>query len=209
MLEKIKNISESRRHIALLVAGVLIGVIGFGIFRFIGVDFEHTHYHANFAVYVNGEKEQFEGFSYYEELTGCSLDTGPYPRGRAHMHEPENGLVHVHDEAVTWGNFFENLGYSIGKNHLGTGVETYVASDTLDITYVLNGEALIVSSVAPKEIGDTDRLLIVVGADKDEALEFYESAVPANAAEFNEGSDPGTCSSGEAHGFVDRLKEVF
>jgi hypothetical protein len=209
MLEKFKTITETQRRLSLFVAGALLGVLGFGLYRFLSVDFEHTHYHANFAVYINGEKEQFEGFAYYEELTGCSLDTGPYPRGRAHMHEPENGLVHLHDEAVTWGNFFENLGFSVGRNHVSTPTDTYVKSDNLDITYVLNGEVVSVSNIASKEIVDTDRLLVAVGADKSESLEFFESVVPANAAEFNESSDPGTCSSGENHGFTDRLREVF
>ncbi len=209
MFNKIKDVLRRHQSITLLASGALIGVFGFGLYRYTTIDFEHTHYHANFAVHINGEKEQFEGFAYYEELTGCSLDRGRYPRGRAHMHEPENGLVHVHDEAVTWGGFFENLGFSVGRNHLSTPTATYIESEDLDITYVLNGKALSVSNIASMEIKDTDRLLVAVGADKAESLEFFDNVVPANAAEFNESSDPGTCSSGEDHGFTDRLKEVF
>jgi hypothetical protein len=208
MLEKIKNITEQQRRLLLLTAGVLIGVFGFGAYRFASYNPEHTHYHANFAVYINGEKEQFEGFSYYEELTGCSLDTTPTARGRVHMHEPENSVVHIHDEAVTWGHFFENLGFSIGSDHLATGTDVYTSDDT-SVTYVLNGKKVI-GNPAAKEIGDEDRLLVVVGAESDEeALEFFDSVVPDDAHEHNESSDPGTCSSGESHGFTDRLKEVF
>ena len=106
MLQTLQNLRK--RYILLI--GVIVGLIAFGAYRFVSYDPEHTHYHANFAVVIDNQKEEFESFSYYEELTGCSIDTAPTAKGRVHMHEPENSVVHVHDEAVTWGHFFENLG---------------------------------------------------------------------------------------------------
>ncbi len=195
-----------RIHIAML--GFFLGVLSFAAYRFVTYSSEPTHFHANFAVYTNGEKQQFEESSYYEELAECAIDATPMARDRAHMHEPENGLVHIHDEAVTWGNYFENLGYSVGANHLATNTQVYSTSDT-SVIYALNGKKLL-GNPAEKEISSQDRLLVVIGATSDaEALEFFDSVVPGNAAKFNESDDPGSCSSNEGHRFTDRLKGVF
>ena len=204
MLQTLQNLRK--RYILLI--GVIVGLIAFGAYRFVSYDPEHTHYHANFAVVIDNQKEEFESFSYYEELTGCSIDTAPTAKGRVHMHEPENSVVHVHDEAVTWGHFFENLGYSIGSEHLATADKTFT-SDNKSISYILNGKKVI-GNPANKEIGDEDRLLVVVGAkDEAEAMDLYDVMVPESAHEHKESSDPGTCSSGESHGLMDRFKGVF
>ena len=203
-----KNDTTKKSQKLLMIAlGFLVGVFGFGLYRFVTFGEDHTHYHANFSVYVDGEQEQFESFSYYEELTACSLDTTPTAKGRVHMHEPENSVVHVHDDAVTWGHFFENLGYSVGDQHMSNGTDLYTESDDQTIHYILNGEA--VKSPTGKAIGDEDRLLVVVGtATEEDAIEFFET-VPEDAHEHNESSDPGACNSNEGYSFTDRLKGVF
>jgi|AntRauTorcE11897_2_1112592.scaffolds.fasta_scaffold06345_2 hypothetical protein len=190
-----------------LGVGVLLGLFVFAGYRFVSYSSEHTHYHANYALVINGQQEKFDNFSYYEELTGCSIDTGQKPRQRGHMHEPENTVVHVHDVAVTWGNFFENIGISVGPNHVSTSTELYT-SDNDSITYVLNGKTK--RNIAQTDLTSSDRLLVIIGAESDEeAIDVYDVIVPSNAEEFNQSSDPGTCSSNEAHGFTDRLKGIF
>ena len=206
--EKMKQLVVKTSKLQVFLVGVVLGILSFVGYKLVSYDVEHTHYHANYALVVNGVQEKFESFSYYEELTGCSIDTAQQPKQRAHMHEPENTVVHVHDEAVTWGNFLGNIGISVGVNHVSTSTELYTADDDQDITYILNGK--VKRNIAPTEISSADRLLIVVGSDSEnEAMDIYETVVPSNAAEFNESSDPGACSSNESHGFTDRLRGIL
>jgi len=207
MLGKCKELVKKVPYKAALMFSFALGIAAFGLYRFVSYSPEHTHYHANYAVVINGQQQAFDNFSYYEELTGCSVSTKQKPSNRAHMHEPENTTVHVHDEAVTWGNFFENIGISTGINHIAISDDLYTAADD-SITYVLNGKTR--RSIAKVEISSADRLLVVVGSETDgEAIDLYETFVPSNAQEFNNSNDPGTCSSNEAHGFTDRLKGIF
>src|SRR5690242_12924059 len=52
---------------ALAVAGVgfLLGILWLVGMRFLTVTPTETHYHANFAVYINGTREEFKSFAYY------------------------------------------------------------------------------------------------------------------------------------------------
>ena len=87
-----------------------VGLIGLtlGIAIVLGIRFvtytppEEVHYHANFAVYVDGVQEQFDNPSLYEELSECSISTVKKPDSRAHLHGNIKDVVHVEDEAVTW-----------------------------------------------------------------------------------------------------------
>jgi hypothetical protein len=208
-MEELKNkFSVSKLNkLHILGIGMLLGLLMFAGYRFVSYSPEHTHYHANYALVVNNVQEEFDNFSYYEELTGCSVAAGQQPKQRAHMHEPENGLVHVHDEAVTWGSFFENIGISVGSDHVSTSTDLYT-SENDSITYVLNGRT--VRNAAAIDVDSSDRLLVIVGAKSDEeAVDVYETVVASNAEEFNNSSDPGVCSSNEAHGLTDRLKGIF
>jgi cell division protein FtsI/penicillin-binding protein 2 len=119
-----KSSKPVHARLAFLLLGVLIGAVFVLAIRFINYQPEHTHYHANFAVYANGQREQFKSPQYYEEVKICDLN-GTSPQARVHMHNEENGVIHVHDKAVTWGDFFENLGWTIGPNFIRTSNKLY------------------------------------------------------------------------------------
>src|SRR5215469_16416653 len=97
----------------LLGAALVLGI------RFFTYKPQSVHYHANFALYVNGQREEFKGAMYYSEVQMCtSAETAMTPVERAHMHDNVNNVVHVEDHAVTWGQFFANLGWYMGPNFL-------------------------------------------------------------------------------------------
>lgn len=101
--------------------GLLLGVVVLLAIRFVTYNPPSVHYHANFAVYIDGQRELFKGPQYYQEVAACTLtDSISLPQQRAHMHDNINSVVHVHDHAVTWGQFFENLGWYIGPNFIET-----------------------------------------------------------------------------------------
>src|SRR4051812_3302898 len=92
----------------------LLGALIILAIRFATYTPEHVHYHANFAVYINGQREQYKAAKYYTETAVCSANKIATPGERAHMHESINSVIHVHDHAATWGQFFANLGWALG-----------------------------------------------------------------------------------------------
>src|SRR5450432_3603881 len=86
------------------VIGIIVGVLALLVVRYFTYNPPRVHYHANFAVYINGQQEQFKDNFYYEsEASACTATGNITPPDRAHMHDHINNVVHVHDHAVTWG----------------------------------------------------------------------------------------------------------
>ncbi len=194
----------------LTVAGILVGAgVILGI-RFVTFAPETVHYHANFAVYVNGQQEQFKGMQYYEETaaTSCSINPVASPLERAHMHDNINSVVHVEDHLVTWGNFFQNINWGIGDTYLKTADQVYVAADQNQLTFILNGKR--VDSIANTVIGDQDKLLVSYGSDSSQVIQKQYDKIQNNAVKNDIEQDPASCSGN--HAKVDtkqRLNHLF
>lgn len=110
---------------------------------------EEVHYHANFAVYINGQREEFKAPNYYEEeaATACGVseaaEAETTPMSRVHMHGNVNDVVHVEDSRVTWGNFFTVLGWNVGPAYLATRDALNGNDGSSKVTYILNGKEII------------------------------------------------------------------
>jgi hypothetical protein len=195
---------------AFLVYGLLLATLVLLGIRFATYTEPHTHFHANFAVYINGAKEDFKGPQYYEEVALCSQHDHLTPKARTHMHNEENGVVHVHDDGVTWGQFFENLGWYVGPDFVRTPGQLYVNSDTNKLHIMLNGQDLTgLSTITNELIHDKDRLLVSYGDVSDDQLASQYKTVLANAGEYDSRPDPAACSGAEAPSVSDRLQHLF
>lgn len=185
--------------------GVLIGAILLIGARFITLKNDAVHHHANFALYINGQQEKFEGPGYYEEVQACDVHDEDDAHGRAHMHDSNNHLIHVHAHAVTWGAFFANLGYGLGTDSVETPKGVFVdGAEDNKLTFILNGEK--VNSIANTVIKSEDALLIDYGSEKDGIkMERYKS-IPKDAGQANSQKDPAACSGTEELTFWVRLK---
>ena len=191
------------------ITGILIGMLVILGIRFVSYEPpKDVHYHANFAVYVDGKQEQFSNPLLYEEISECSISTEEKPGERAHLHENIKDVVHVEDSAVTWGNFFQNINWNVSDKYLDTSEDLLVNTETKKVTYVLNGEE--VSNITNKVIGDKDRLLVSYGtATKDEINKQF-STVASSAEKYNVTKDPASCSGGHSEDSIkDRLKNLF
>lgn len=164
---------------------------------------ESVHIHANFAININGENELFESFVYYEETESCNADNHSSPKSRVHMHEPNNDLIHVHDEGVTWTHLWENLGWTIGDSFIETRTDTFAANESSKLIFMLNGEQ--VQSLESRVIGDSDKLLVLYGSDTSDVVNLFDN-ITDSASEYNEINDPATCSGSADTGFKARLK---
>lgn len=198
----------SKRIAAALFIGFLAGVLWLVLIRLATYRQDIVHYHANFALYINGQREAFDNFTYYEEVASCGTDENNNPKARVHMHDNVNSVVHVHDNASTWGHFFANLGLSLSNDTLHT--ETGVYADGLDgkrLQFILNGEE--VGGIANQTIRSKDVLLINYGDEEQAAIQSRYDEVPSDAGEYNSRHDPASCKGSESLTFGQRLREAI
>jgi len=199
------------RYILLAIGLVLGALVVLGI-RFATYHVDTTHYHANFALYINGERETFNNPTYYQEVTACTVNGPIQPEQRAHMHDNINSVVHVHDDGVTWGQFFENLGWYVGPDFVQTRSGTmYKANEDSKLHVILNGTDLTdLAPITDQVIGDDDRLLLSFGNMSNSDLQKEFAAVPSTAHHYDISKDPASCSGQmQKVTLSDRLHHLF
>jgi hypothetical protein len=191
---------------AVLAALVLLGI------RFATYHPDQVHYHANFALYINGKREEFKSPQYYQEVAVCSSTTGiTAPQQRAHMHDNINDAIHVHDHAVTWGQFFENLGWYAGPDFIETNDGTkYIADDTNKLHILLDGQDYTdLTPITNMVIKDRSRLLVSYGNIDDATLQKEYKSVASSAKHYDESKDPASCAGSEKVTISERLHHLF
>jgi len=192
----------------LILCAFAVGVLWAFSLRFLLAADTSTHYHANFAVYVDGTKDPFDNFTFYEEVTACNPEYINEPTSRAHLHDNISHIIHVHDTAVTWGHFFANLEYSISKDALQTDDGIFIdGQDGKQLRFILNGKE--VGDVTNKLIESEDTLLVDYGADNIESLLLRYADIPEEAAEYNLQQDPAACSGSHEDSFWARVKRTL
>ncbi len=200
----------TRRSTALffVCSGFLVGIFLLLVIRFVNDrPPEDIHYHANFAVYVNGQREMFADPLLYEEIASCEAEGAHTTRGRVHLHEQINDVVHVEDAAVTWGHFFQSIGWNIGDRYLDTVSSLLVENNAQQLHFILNGKP--VSSIAGTIIGDRDRLLVSYGDLSEDQLQQQYETVASTAQHYDETKDPAACSGEHETGVWDRIRRLF
>lgn len=206
----IKRVLRSRWFA--LFGGILLGALVILAIRFATYKPVQVHYHANFAVYINGQREEFKGPQYYQEVAVCSSTNDiTLPQQRAHLHDNINSVIHVHDHAVTWGQLFENLGWYLGPDFIQKDDGTrYTADDTNKLNIVLNGQNYTgLQAMTNIVIKDRDRLLVSFGDMDQSALDKQFKSVPNTAKHYDEAKDPASCSGSEKVTTHDRLHHLF
>ena len=202
-------LSRHKQAITYVGIGLLAGFLWLVALRFFLVKVPETHYHANFAVYIDGTREEFKDFTYYEEIAACSSDYADNPKGRTHMHNQVNDVIHVHDKRVTYGNFFQNIGWSVGQGYIVTRDGKVLQSGNgKDVKFIINGQE--VSNIMNRVIVSEDRLLVSYG-DATTDFDTQFNTVASTAAEVNGKQDPASCSglNGAQHAsFKERLKRA-
>jgi hypothetical protein len=101
-MERIKN---NKNQLLYLFLAFVLGAISLVAIRFVTLKNNEVHYHANFAVFVRGERYSFDNFTFYEEVAACGGNGIDSPNIRVHMHDSIDHVAHVHDNGVAWGHF--------------------------------------------------------------------------------------------------------
>ncbi len=209
---KVAHASWRRSPLLWLSIGVAFGALALLAVRLATYAPEHVHYHANFAVYLNAQRQEFKGPQYYQSVNICSASNGiTIPQQRAHMHDHKNSVVHVHDHASTWGQFFENIGWVIGPDFVETDDGSlYHADGSAKLHVIINGQDYTdLTSIANTIIKDKDRLLVSFGVIDNATLQQEFKSVPNTAAHYDTSKDPSSCSSTEDIPISERFKHLF
>jgi hypothetical protein len=168
-----------------------------------------THFHANFAIFIDGKRMDLSDKKYMEDVAGCRPDYLPMqPKERTHMHNGEDTVVHVHDDGVTWGHFFSNLGFAFGETYLVLDDEKgYFSKGGRNLKFILNGELAV--NPFNQLIQSEDRLLISYGTESlEHVMQVQWPEVSETAREHNDHPDPGSCSGVISLSFLTRLKKA-
>ena len=195
-----------------ILLGALLGIIVFGAIRSVAIPApEEIHYHANWALWIDGERVDFSADRYMEDVAACAADPANLTaQARVHMHENNPDVVHVHHAGATWGHLLQNLGWGVGPDWLVTDRgEMHRAEDGKRLTWILNG--MVVPAQHDRVIRPGDRLLISFGEeDTDELLGKQFQTVAANAHEYDGEYESAGCA-GEPEGLTlgDRLRQAF
>jgi hypothetical protein len=166
----------------MFAAGILLASLVILGIRFATYSIPHTHYHANFALYINGQRDEI------------------------------NDVIHVHDDAVTWGQFFDNIGWALGPNFIQDDKHTlYVEDGANKLNIMLNDQNLTdLTAINNQTIKDEDRLLISFGDIDDGTLAKENKTVPATAHHYDITPDPASCAGQmDNPSASERLKHLF
>lgn len=196
----------SKKIVLAIILGTVVGISLFVSVRLLFNNAEATHYHANFAVFIDGKREEFKSPNFYEEVQACSATMTP--RGRVHMHQPDNNVIHVHDKNVTWGHFFESFGWALGPGALVTDDVTYTSSNGKVLKFLLNDQE--VNSPFDQIVGNEDTLLISYDLPTaDFKNQFAAAKKPTPASQANTQQDPAACRGNTKPKFSERLKNAI
>ena len=198
-------------RVALLLAGALLGVVALGAARFAAQPPpDVVHYHANWALVLDGERVDLSSARYMEDVAACRADAALVtPEERVHMHDNDADAVHVHAPGVTWGHFLANLGYALNETHLVTDAGRVVADSAgHTLKFVVNGEP--VDRLHDRLIRSGDRALISYGPEPvAEVVRTQFAQVARTAARLDTEPDPASCSGPGDEGFGGRLRRAL
>lgn len=98
------------------VLGLILGVVIAAAANVKKSDEEAIHYHAGFQVYVDNELQDFADLKYMkQDPCGDKHEVTDSPEEeqleKAHLHDLNGDVVHVHRESPTWGDLFINMEY--------------------------------------------------------------------------------------------------
>ena len=120
---------------------------------------QETHDHADFAVYVRGQRLDFNGPEF------LSIEAKDLSKN-VHIHAPRTNVVHIHREQTTWDEFLTSLGMAVDDTCLTLGGgEKLCNAGTETLKFFVNGVRI--DSLMFKDLGDLDRVLISFGAEDD------------------------------------------
>lgn len=129
------------------------------------------HAHADFTLFLNGEQFDFSKDKYMSnvpcKLTKSTWIDAAYAHGTdleegLHLHDNVGGVVHLHQEALTWHDFFESLKMKFEDNEfMDDEGNSWKNDEENSFRFFINGQE--VETIVDTIINDLDRVLITYG----------------------------------------------
>jgi hypothetical protein len=142
---------------------------------------EPVHIHAGIHVYKDNKLQDFSDFKYMHEMP-CTIDGKPIEGAvhdeqleKAHLHDQNGDVVHVHRRGAKWGDLFTNIKYPISGNAV-------VYSNGQKVEDFLN-----------KEIVAYESVVIFEGKHTDDQKHLKDAVTKERITEVENGSE--TCGS--------------
>lgn len=121
-----------------------------------------VHWHADFAVVVNGEQFDFN-------RPGFISKEGEEKNPWVHIHEPRPTVVHVHREQTTWDEFLGSLGFRLTDTKLTLpDGRVFTTGEGGTLKFFVNGVK--VDILAFEYISDLSQVLISFGPETEEQV---------------------------------------
>jgi len=183
------EIIKFKSPIKVILSVVIILAVFIAGYLYAGIKFIPPHFHANFAMYIDGERVDFSGDEFMEDIAACGLSDLMFPAHRVHLHQNNADTIHVHAQGVSWGHFFANnrVVFNDTLLSLQDGEQLLLAGEDKKISFLINWEKT--TNPYNDLIRSEDSLVIVFGDDTN----ISELFVSDNAWEYNSKYDPGSC----------------
>ncbi len=133
-----------------------------------------NHTHADFAVWVDGEKLDFSGPEFMSEVykEGQEVRTNPM-RKYLHLHDGIGHVIHRHKPLLSLREFFRSIGFTTGTVHCEDKLDTYCWEELSHVSMGIANARIYVylDSIEhlPEALGyifeDGDNILITTSTD--------------------------------------------
>jgi len=152
---------------------------------------EEYHTHADFAVFLNGQKLNFSKKEFMSKETcgkpgeehKIDLNTEEGMAEAAHLHDLNGNVVHFHHENATLAMFFGNIGFSLSKDCLETKENKYCNTDFKKLKVFANGLQVInIENYVPK---DLDKLLVTYGEESASEVRAQNEQITSQACIYS------------------------
>jgi hypothetical protein len=146
-----------------VVAVVIAGWFFYGR----AVPVKEVHHHAGFVVYMDGQKQDFSHIRHMS-LVPCGEHSEKPTKEeeqleKAHLHDSNGDVVHVHRAGATWGDLFKNMNF------------TY--DHTLEVIGYRDDHPI--RDILKQEIVANDSLIFVVGS-QEKVVDYLPNKVTLN-----------------------------
>ena len=122
--------------------------------------FASAHDHADFAVFINGQKIDFSQAKYQTKIPNDPSLCGDTSK-LAHLHAGDGNVAHEHATGVTWQYFISTLNITLSKDCIEIDGNSYCSSDAKKLRFMENGREL----QELGEINDLSKVLISYGSE--------------------------------------------
>lgn len=133
-------------------------------------DYDSTHEHADFMMYINGRQIDFTKEDYQERHTLVHLETpdvSPF-------------VIHTHATGITYGMFFETIGIDI-NDCLTINEKEFCDGNGRSLKYYINGK--ITPDLKHTLIHDLDKVLISYGSENTAEVQTQLASIGNHACE--------------------------